>query len=171
MAVTGIPLPQTDHAYRMAKFAIACHAKTSLILHQLKESLGEDTVTLGCRVGLHSGPVTAGVLRGDKGRFQLFGDTVNTASRMESNGEKGKIQCSATTAELLIEAGKESWLEKRADRIQAKGKGEMETWWIQPKADVGTSIGTSSEHASTVMSDDPPPGIHRRQYPEEMTEF
>lgn len=76
MAVTGLPEPQADHAYRMAKFAVACQAKTSLILHQLKDTLGEDTVNLGCRIGMHSGPVTAGVLRGDKGRFQLFGDTV-----------------------------------------------------------------------------------------------
>mmetsp|Transcript_12076 Transcript_12076/g.23087 ORF Transcript_12076/g.23087 Transcript_12076/m.23087 type:complete len:851 (-) Transcript_12076:163-2715(-) len=171
MAVTGLPKPQKDHAYRMAKFAMACQAKTSLVLQELKESLGEDTVTLGCRIGLHSGPVTAGVLRGDKGRFQLFGDTVNTASRMESTGEKGKIQCSATTANLLIESGRESWLEKRADPIKAKGKGEMETWWILPKESIGTSVGTSSA-GSTIMSDDPPRGgIHRRQYPDEMSEF
>lgn len=75
------------------------------------------------RVGIHSGPVTAGVLRGDKGRFQLFGDTVNTASRMESNGVKGRIHCSQTTADLLPQR----WLTAREDKVFAKGKGEMQT--------------------------------------------
>ena len=69
---------------------------------------------------LHSGPVTAGVLRGDRARFQLFGDTVNTAARMESNGQKGRIQVSQSTADLLIAAGKQHWVEPREDKIQAK---------------------------------------------------
>jgi class 3 adenylate cyclase len=67
--------------------------------------------------------VTAGVLRGDKGRFQLFGDTVNTASRMESNGVMGKIHCSPSTAALLPDR----WITPRADKIVAKGKGEMQS--------------------------------------------
>ena len=52
------------------------------ILGELQHTLGADTLELAMRVGLHSGPVTAGVLRGDKGRFQLFGDTVNTGMGM-----------------------------------------------------------------------------------------
>lgn len=59
MAVTGLPHPQPDHAYRMAKFAVDCQAKTMTILHQLKDSLGEDTATLTCRIGMHSGPGTS----------------------------------------------------------------------------------------------------------------
>ena len=59
---------------------------------ELINKLGSDTAELQLRVGMHSGPVTAGVLRGEKARFQLFGDTVNTASRMESNGQKGKVR-------------------------------------------------------------------------------
>jgi 3'5'-cyclic nucleotide phosphodiesterase/Adenylate and Guanylate cyclase catalytic domain len=80
------------------------------------------------RVGIHSGPVTAGVLRGERSRFQLFGDTMNTASRMESTGVKGRIQCSQDTADLLIAAGKERWLEPRQDYV--KVKGGLQTYWL-----------------------------------------
>ena len=82
------------------------------------------------RFGLHSGPVTAGVLRGDKSRFQLFGDTVNTAARIESTGLKDRIHLSQETADLLKEAGKDKWLIPRTDLVHAKGKGEMKTYWL-----------------------------------------
>lgn len=83
------------------------------------------------RFGLHSGPVTAGVLQGDRARFQLFGDTVNTAARMESNGQRERIQLSSTTAELLAKAGKGHWINPREDKVEAKGKGEMQTYWLE----------------------------------------
>ncbi len=78
-----------------------------------------------------SGQVTGGVLKGDRARFQLFGDTVNTAARMESTGERGRIQLSHSTAELLIAAGKESWLIPRDDTVTVKGKGVMRTYWLE----------------------------------------
>ena len=64
--------------------------------------------------------VTAGVLRGEKSRFQLFGDTVNTASRVESTGQRNRIQISQQTADLLIEAGKGNWILARKDLVEAK---------------------------------------------------
>lgn len=82
------------------------------------------------RMGIHSGQVTGGVLRGERSRFQLFGDTMNTASRMESTGEAGKIQVSQETADLLIVAGKSEWIHLRDQKIVAKGKGEMQTYWL-----------------------------------------
>ncbi len=81
--------------------------------------------------GIHSGPVTAGVLRGEKSRFQLFGDTMNSASRIQSSSFKGKVQLSTETANLLIEAGKAHWIEPREDLVEAKGKGTMQTYWLR----------------------------------------
>ena len=80
VAITGCPNAQRDHALRMAKFANQCVTKLNQTLHRLTAKLGEDTLRLKVRVGLHSGPVTAGVLRGERARFQLFGDTVNVAA-------------------------------------------------------------------------------------------
>ena len=104
----------------MARFARRCMTKMAEVLGDLVDSLGADTATLELRVGLHSGPTTAGVLRGAKGRFQLFGDTVNTASRMESNGVRGKIHCSEATAEFIRAGGKGNWLTPREHKIVAK---------------------------------------------------
>jgi hypothetical protein len=98
------------------------------------------------RLGIHSGPVTAGVLRGEKSRFQLFGDTMNTAARMESTGKPNKVHMSKETADLLIKAGKSKWVEPRDGVVVAKGKGEMKTFWLTPKGFRSThAVESSSE--------------------------
>jgi class 3 adenylate cyclase len=142
VAVTGVPVAQDDHAAIMARFAFGCLDKMHQLMRELAVTLGPETADLTMRFGLHSGPVIAGVLRGEKSRFQLFGDTMNTASRMESTGVKNRIQCSEATAEYLVEAGKASWLAKREDAVHAKGKGVVETYWVNPGA--GSTIEDSS---------------------------
>ena len=118
------------------------------IVHGLELVLGPGTGDLSMRFGLHSGPVTAGVLRGEKSRFQLFGDTVNTAARIESTGEKSKIHLSQDTAKLLIDAGKGNWVRPRENLVTAKGKGRLQTYWVEfnPNSlSAGASQRTESE--------------------------
>jgi class 3 adenylate cyclase len=71
VAVCGLPDPRADHAVVMARFAKDCMKKMGELTHHLATVLGPDTGDLSMRIGLHSGPVTAGVLRGEKSRFQV----------------------------------------------------------------------------------------------------
>jgi class 3 adenylate cyclase len=130
VAVCGLPDARKDHYAVMCRFAQDCMSAMHVHTKELEVRLGPDTGDLSLRVGLHSGPVVAGVLRGDKSRFQLFGDTMNTASRMESTGTPNRIQLSQATADLLIANQKEHWITKRSDKVVAKGKGALTTYFL-----------------------------------------
>ena len=75
VAVVGVPTPRKDHAVVMARFADHCRNYMHRRTKELETTLGPSTGDLTVRIGMHSGAITAGVLRGEKGRFQLFGDT------------------------------------------------------------------------------------------------
>ena len=101
------------------------------VVYRLENNLGPEISSLQLRVGFHSGSLMAGVLRSEKARFQLFGDTVNTASRMESTGVPGKIQISEVTLALLDKTMiANAKVIQREDRVEAKGKGSMQTYWL-----------------------------------------
>ena len=150
VAVAGLPQPRKDHAIVMARYSRDCLMKFHSLTKKLELMLGPDTTDLALRIGMHSGPVTAGVLRGERSRFQLFGDTVNTASRLETTGDCGKIHVSAETARILNEAGKGHWLRDRKTKVTAKGKGELQTFWLDLREqDRSSSSASGSDEAES----------------------
>ncbi|GKY99154.1 hypothetical protein MPSEU_000870900 [Mayamaea pseudoterrestris] len=154
VAVTGVPEPQKDHAVTMCRFAKDCLRSFHKLSRQLETKLGPDTAELDLRVGIYSGQVTGGVLRGERSRFQLFGDTMNTAARMEQSGVKGKIHLSQETVDLLIGAGKTQWITPRIDTVVAKGKGELRTYWLTIGASDAGTVVSGSDNCSTTGMDD-----------------
>ncbi|TGK02012.1 guanylate cyclase [Leptospira selangorensis] len=117
MAVSGIPIWNEDHAENAMKMAI----EMQKFVKTLHDPSGNP---LRMRIGIHSGPVVAGVIGKKKFAYDLWGDAVNTASRLESHGVPGRIQISETTYDLLEDT---SQLEIRR-LINVKGKGEMRTY-------------------------------------------
>jgi class 3 adenylate cyclase len=120
MAVCGLPRPCSDHADRMARMALRMMEATRQF--GLKKGLN-----LQLRIGLNSGPVVAGVIGVTKFIYDLWGDTVNMASRMESTGVPGQIQVTRSVYEYL----KTDFDFECRGFIQVKGKGEIEAWLLQ----------------------------------------
>jgi class 3 adenylate cyclase len=150
VAVTGLPEPRKDHAVIMARFARDIMSKMDKVTRELELTLGPGTGDLKLRIGMHSGPVTGGVLRGERSRFQLFGDTMNTTARIESTGARGCIHLSSETANLLKQAGKNSWIKQRDECVVAKGKGSMQTYWLSNGRDNrdDNTVGAESDNKS-----------------------
>jgi hypothetical protein len=157
VAVCGVPVAYKDHAVIMARFARDIHSKMHVLTRELEVALGPDTADLAFRIGLHSGPVTGGVLRGDNARFQLFGDAMNTTSRIESTGARHRVHISKQTADLLIAAGKTHWIKRRDQKIVAKGLGELETFWLVHGKERSGGAASMAGDALTVQYDGPTP--------------
>ena len=83
IAAAGVPEARDNHAEAMARFATDCRDAGVEVFHKLQTEMGEGTGLLSLRFGLHSGKVLAGVVRGQRARFQLYGEAVSTAAAME----------------------------------------------------------------------------------------
>ena len=119
MVASGVPESNEDHARNMARMALEMQAFADKLSIQNEHRIQ-------FRIGIHSGPVIAGIVGRKKFQYDIWGDAVNTASRMESHGEAGKIQVSQTTYEML----KDEFVMKLRGTIDIKGKGPMKTWFL-----------------------------------------
>jgi len=120
MAVAGAPEPRADHAARAARMALAMrdHVRS---LAQSRD------IQLAMRIGLHTGEAVAGVIGTARFAYDLWGDTVNTASRMESHGQPNEIQLSAATRDALGTA----FTTRERGTIEVKGRGPLTTYWLE----------------------------------------
>ncbi|MDX1961265.1 MAG: adenylate/guanylate cyclase domain-containing protein [Leptospiraceae bacterium] len=121
MLAGGVPDKSDDHAFRSAL--------ASLEMIQYLDELHKTGSSLNFRIGLHSGDVVAGVIGKKKFVYDLWGDTVNTASRMESHGRPGRIHCTKEFFELT----KDKFLFEDRGEMEVKGKGIMHTYFLNTK--------------------------------------
>jgi adenylate cyclase len=114
MAAAGVPSPRPDHACTAAHAAL-----------EMRDAVTEHA-GVRLRIGINSGPVVAGVIGAKRFLYDLWGDAVNTASRMESHGTPGEIQITRATYELV----KDEFVCRPRGTIDVKGLGPMETWYL-----------------------------------------
>ena len=121
MVAAGVPQPRADHATALANMALEMRSFTTGQMFQGRQ--------LSFRIGINSGPVVAGIIGQKKFSYDLWGDTVNTASRMESHSAGSGIQITEDTYELI----KDEFICEPRGVITVKGKGEMKAWYLLGK--------------------------------------
>ncbi len=139
MAVAGLPTPSPNHAQAIAQMALDMQEAITQFNTETNENFS-------LRIGINSGPVVAGVIGIRKFSYDLWGDTVNTASRMESHGIPGYIQVTAATYELL----KDQYVFDKRGPIEIKGKGKMTTYILEGAREQA-AIASSSENENSIF--------------------
>ena len=122
IVAAGLPTPRIDHVEAIADMALAMQAA-------VERFQSEQDETIQIRIGINTGVVVAGVIGKKKFIYDLWGDAVNVASRMESSGYPGSIQVTTATYERV----KDKFIFEKRGAIQIKGKGEMVTYWLKDK--------------------------------------
>lgn len=128
MAAGGLPVPEDTSVKNTVLAALEMQAFI-VKQHQEKDARGEHAFEM--RVGIHTGPVVAGIVGVKKFQYDIWGDTVNTASRIESNGEVGKVNISEATYNYLKDDS--DFVFESRGKVKAKGKGEIEMYFVSLK--------------------------------------
>ena len=160
VAVSGLPNPEKRHAVIMAQFAQDCRTKMKKLVLGLERRLGPGTGDLRLKIGLNSGATTGGVLRSEKSIFQIFGDTVNVAARMQRTALEDRIQASQKTANELIHAGREHWVKPRTEALitmysdNDHPDDDAGTFWVEPPFEMVLPPGSNSSSISSEPDSD-----------------
>jgi adenylate cyclase len=132
MAAGGLPIPNQTHATDVVKAALAM---AGIVEKGKSDKIAANLPFFEIRIGVHTGPVVAGIVGVKKFQYDIWGDTVNTASRMESSGAVGKVNISQATYEILKDDS-EFTFESRG-KIEAKGKGEIDMYFVKLSGSAG----------------------------------
>jgi adenylate cyclase len=128
MAAGGLPSPNTTHAKDVVKAGLEM---AEVVEKGKAAKIAAGLPFFEVRIGIHTGPVVAGIVGVKKFQYDIWGDTVNTASRMESSGAVGKVNISEATYDLL--KNEPGFAFESRGKIEAKGKGEVEMWFVSEK--------------------------------------
>ena len=118
MVASGVPVPRDDHAHALASMAL------DMVRYRPPARVAIQPLVF--RLGMSSGPAVAGVIGKAKFQYDVWGDTVNTASRMESHGVPGRIQISQATHQLI----RDHFVCEHRGVVDVKGAGELDTWFL-----------------------------------------
>lgn len=123
MAAGGLPLPNTTHAFDVVSASLEIQ---QFMLNHSQQRMNQGLPFFEIRIGIHTGPVVAGIVGVRKFAYDIWGDTVNTASRMESSGESGQVNISGDTYALV----KDKFSCHHRGKIKAKNKGEIDMYFV-----------------------------------------